>query len=515
MSSSDKSQSNGSDDEKRVARSEDPGWLHGHVVNNDKQKTECKYCGKRMMSGGITRLKQHLVGGYSNVSRCKSCPTVVRDQMRELLKGTKSKKSDRTKRDERFKKILFNEGERESIIVPDSDDDTVYPLDCQTQDERDMYRRTIMESRNEEWHREQIQRFHGSEIVRGSGSGSGSGSVQKDKGKGITGMFRTYSQRYDSPDSATCRTEKSKQKTIKGMFGNAREKVGQAVAKYMFFNAIPANTTKGPYLQHMLDVAAKEGTGVKALTDYDIMNKYLKSEKEELESYIDSLKRQWPTYGITIMCDGWTSTTRKQIINFMVYCDGRTIFLKSIDASNVIRDHRYLYKQIMEVIKQVGLSNVVQIVTDNGSNFKKAGEKIMSKYPIYWTPCAAHCIDLILKDFGRTKLVEKTVREAKVVTNFIYNHSYLLAFMRSPECCGGDLIRPGVTRFATNYIALQSIIDKRSGLKYMFNSQVWYKYHESDTPIGRKINSIINSQTFWEDAQKIVSIMKPFQKFFA
>ena len=73
-------------------------------------------------------------------------------------------------------------------------------------------------------------------------------------------MFRTYSQRYDNPDSATCRIEKPKQKTIKAMFRNTREKVGQAVAKYMFFNAIPVNTTKASYLQHMLNVATREGT---------------------------------------------------------------------------------------------------------------------------------------------------------------------------------------------------------------------------------------------------------------
>ena len=98
----------------------------------------------------------------------------------------------------------------------------------------------------------------------------------------------------------------------------------------------------------------------------------------------------------------------------------------------MVRYYSYLYKQIMEIIKQMGPSNVVQIVIDNGSNFKKTSEKIMSKYPIYWIPCAAHCIDMILKDFGRTKLLEKTVREAKIVTNFIYSHSYLLALMRSP-----------------------------------------------------------------------------------
>ena len=77
----------------------------------------------------------------------------------------------------------------------------------------------------------------------------------------------------------------------------------------------------------------------------------------------------------------------------------------------------------------------------------------MKKYDTYWTPCAAHYIDLMLKDFAKTKLVEKTVRDVKFVTNFIYNHSLLLTLIRSPECYGGDLIRLGVTRSATNYIA--------------------------------------------------------------
>ena len=76
------------------------------------------------------------------------------------------------------------------------------------------------------------------------------------------------------------------------MFGNAREKVGQAMVKYMFFNTIPTNSTNGLYLQHMLDVAAREDTGVKTPIDYEIMNKYLKSKKKELESYINGFKQQ-------------------------------------------------------------------------------------------------------------------------------------------------------------------------------------------------------------------------------
>ena len=43
----------------------------------------------------------------------------------------------------------------------------------------------------------------------------------------------------------------------------------------------------------------------------------------------------------------------------MIYCDGRTIFLKSIDVSDVIRYYKYTYKQMGEVIKQERVANVV------------------------------------------------------------------------------------------------------------------------------------------------------------
>lgn len=105
-----------------------------------------------------------------------------------------------------------------------------------------------------------------------------------------------------------------------------------------------------------------------------------------------------------------------------------------------------------------------------------------------------------------------TVRDAKVITNFIYNYSYLLACMRSLECYIGDLIHPGVIRFATNYITLQSMLDRKNEIKYMFNSQQWYRYHKSKNLIGRRVNSIINNVHFLEDCRKVVDGMKSVSK---
>ena len=156
------------------------------------------------------------------------------------------------------------------------------------------------------------------------------------------------------------------------------------------------------------------------------------------------------------------------IINFMVYCKGSTIFLKFIDASDNIKNNKYIYGLLKDVIKEVDEANVVQIVTDNGSAFMKAGKLLMKKYNLYWTPCTAHCIDLMFEDIGKRESVFDLITNARKITNFIYNHGWLLATMR--KVCGGDIVRPKAIRFATNYIALASLIKKRADLKKIFIS---------------------------------------------
>ncbi len=72
------------------------------------------------------------------------------------------------------------------------------------------------------------------------------------------------------------------------------------------------------------------------------------------------------------------SYTRKQIINFLAYCNGKIVFLKSVDESDKVKNSKYIYRLLVDVLEDVGPKNVVQIVTDNGTNFKKAGEMIIT-----------------------------------------------------------------------------------------------------------------------------------------
>ena len=140
----------------------------------------------------------------------------------------------------------------------------------------------------------------------------------------------------------------SKQKSIKSLFpAKGAKKVGKAISKFFFFNGIPFNAADSePYYQSMIDTIAEAGTGIKGPTGYQIGNAYLEEEVQELEVYINKLKAKWPIYGCTIMCDGWSSRTRKPIINFMVYCDRSMIYLSSIDTTNIPKTVDYIFSLI-------------------------------------------------------------------------------------------------------------------------------------------------------------------------
>ena len=70
----------------------DIGWKYCHAVTeNDTNNVVCNYCSK-VMKGGITRAKQHLMGKRGNVSACDKCPKEVRE---ELWGYEKEKKKER------------------------------------------------------------------------------------------------------------------------------------------------------------------------------------------------------------------------------------------------------------------------------------------------------------------------------------------------------------------------------------------------------------------------------------
>jgi hypothetical protein len=90
------------------------------------------------------------------------------------------------------------------------------------------------------------------------------------------------------------------------------------------------------------------------------------------------------------------------LINFLANRPVGTYFLGYVDASSEVANANMLADLLEKQIMKVGKEHVVQVVTDNGANFKGAGRILMDRIPyLFWTPCAAHCLDLLLEDIGK------------------------------------------------------------------------------------------------------------------
>eukprot|EP00253_Pinus_taeda_P002341 PITA_02341 len=108
------------------------------------------------------------------------------------------------------------------------------------------------------------------------------------------------------------------------------------------------------------------------------------------------------------------------------------MFMKSVDASTHIKDARLLCDLLDVFIMEVGPEHVVQIITNNAANYVVAGKMLMERHPtLFWTPCSAHGIDLMLEDIGKIPFLKDIVDSSKSITKFIYNHAFVLHLMRT------------------------------------------------------------------------------------
>ena len=100
---------------------------------------------------------------------------------------------------------------------------------------------------------------------------------------------------------------------------------------------------------------------------------------------------------------------------------------------------------------------------------------------------------------------------AKCIAKYIHNHTNVLSTMRI-YTEGKELVRPGVTRFATNFISLQSVVEQKVNLKRMFLGPEWMASRHGKTLEGIGIVALVFNDAFWRDAEEIIAVTEPLVK---
>ena len=440
-------------------RAKDPAWAYVEMVDSEM----CwKFCHRKIKSGpgGIHRLKQHLAGIKGNITACKS--PEIGEIRKTLLESFEKFQEEKT----RQKEIQAEIGRKREIQK--------------------------MMAANPHYD------FEGSSSIPQTDTSNpfryvppSFGFVQ-DKGKGrMKGDVNIKSYFTTSSPSDAHGPEVSKghiQPTLDDHWKKElRETACDYIARWWYDADIPFNAARSPYYEPMFEAIHAAGKGFKGPTMQELRGFRLQKEIKSINEYLQDFKESWARTGCTIMSDGWTDQRNRTIINFLVFCPQGTMFLKSIDASNKIKDGHLLFQLLDQVVEEVEVANVVQIITDNASNYVLGDKLLEEKHKtIFWNPCAAHCIDLMLQDIGKLDWVKNTVDHAKSITKFIYNHSWILSLMRR-HTGGKDIIRLAITRFATHFLTLQSMFSQHRNLQKIFSSDEWNQSQWSLKQEGKEL----------------------------
>ncbi|CAL5437127.1 unnamed protein product [Camellia sinensis] len=304
----------------------------------------------------------------------------------------------------------------------------------------------------------------------------------------------------------------SPQPTVDDAQKQKQDNADKKIAVFFFHNSIPFSAAKSMSYQEMVDAVAECGVGYKPPSYENFRSTLLQKVKGDINECYKKLRDEWKETGCTVLCDCWSDGRTKSLVVFSATCPKGALFLKSVDVSGHADNAHYLFELLESVVLEVGIENVVQVITDSTPSYVYAGRLLMAKYSsLFWFPCASHCINKMLEDFSKQEWVSTVLEEANTITRYLYSHVGILNMMR--KFTGGrELIRARITRFVTNFLSLRSIVIQEDNLKHMFSHPEWLSSSYSRRPDAQAIKSLLYLERFWKSAHEAVSVSEPLVK---
>ncbi|KAJ9129249.1 hypothetical protein P3X46_033946 [Hevea brasiliensis] len=308
------------------------------------------------------------------------------------------------------------------------------------------------------------------------------------------------------------RPSPSAQPVVDDALKQKQDNADKKIALFFLHNSIAFSAAKSMYYQEMFDAVAECGVGYKAPSYEKLRSTLLEKVKGDIHDWYKKYRDEWKETGCTVLCDSWSDGRTKSILVISVACHKGTLYLKSVDISGHEDDANYLFELLVSIVLEVGVENVIQVITDNAASYVYAGRLLMAKYSsLFWSPCASYCIDKMLEDISKLEWVGTVLEEANTITRYIYDHSWTVNMMR--KFTGGrDLVRPRITRFVSNYLSLRAIVIQEDNLKHMFSHSEWLSSIHSRRPDAQVIKSLLFQDRFWKFAHEAVSVSEPLVK---
>lgn len=148
----------------------------------------------------------------------------------------------------------------------------------------------------------------------------------------------------------------------------------QYIQRFLCTNGIPFNVVRSKSFKLMVEAIGNYGPHLKVPSYRECRVPLPKKELEYTKGLMKSHEEERAMYGCSIMADTLTDRRNRTLINYLVNCPRGSMFVKSVDASGYMKTGEKLYELLDNFVEEIGEKNVVQVITDTGSNYALAGE---------------------------------------------------------------------------------------------------------------------------------------------
>ncbi|KAK4772292.1 hypothetical protein SAY86_014067 [Trapa natans] len=475
----------------------DLAWKHCQLINHENScHLMCLYCTKIFKGGGIHRMKEHLAGRKGNGSICLKVPLEVRQILQESLELLEPRRKRKSKGDVAL--LDSNQPTIDALPYQDYTNERMnlvpIPIDLMEPSSGSLVREDGRAKKNivkRKRHLENIA-FESSDIIPIEGNLDKSFEIPH--ALFIRGL----------PDEPNQNTFSSFKKNM--------DHIDMAVGRFLFDIGAPLSAVNSSYFQPMIDVIASSGSNVVAPSYHNLRGRILKNMVEEVKGEIANYPLVWEKTGCSLLVEQWTNGSDSTVLSFSVHCSTQTVFWKNVTLPSLVESSELLVEVIKQVVEEVGGQNVVQVITSGEEHFADAGKTLMQIFPnLYWAPCASRNIDLILEDFTKIDWVGSVIRQAQLVTRFIYNNVTILNLMRK-FTFGDDIVEHGESQSAAHFMSLKRMVGHKMNLQAMLTSEEWMNCPLSKKPEGLEILDTVTSQSFWSSCIRVTRLTNPLLK---
>ncbi|CAI5974279.1 unnamed protein product [Closterium sp. NIES-65] len=274
-------------------------------------------------------------------------------------------------------------------------------------------------------------------------------------------------------------------------------------------NDLAFNVSKSKSIQAFVDAVIMYAKPYTLPTPYKVSGPLLDKLKADSEDLLRPLKESWKTSGCSLSVDGWTDIKSRGFVCVIAQNDTAPVIVDIVDSKTVKKTGDYLATLIQGAITTVGPKHVVQVVMDNASNNKNAASKLSADYPhIFFTNCAAHCLDLMLHDIGKIPAVKLVLSQVHQVVMMIKGAASAVVLFRE-LFTKLSLVRPGATRFGTQVIMLGRFLEVKRALRAMVISEEWEDVAVARTEEGMEVRKLLLDDVFWDCGTAVHRLMTP------